>query len=306
MKVKTKYFHPKVIYNDINEPRVNSVIKYMNNRVITTNKNFLCAVTGPTGSGKSWVCLKICEDYSNMYGIEFNPEFHIISSLKELLLLITSKDIDKKIRVGSIILFDEPQIETNSREWQSEANKAFNQLTSTFRNQRLIILFATPYLEFIDKQSRMLFHAEFEVQGYNINTKITTIKPRFLDWNKYRQQFMHKMLIVKYPMEGKNNLVRTKVNNWKLFVASKHITDVYERKKKEFTDKLNAKLLNNLLLKEKTIESKNKNEDFVKINELFNQYGEDYVKISSQMPHISPLTLEKYIQLIKRTLKREQ
>ncbi|GAI81262.1 unnamed protein product, partial [marine sediment metagenome] len=114
------------------------------------------------------------EEYAKMFNIEFNPEDHVISSLKELLLLITSKDLEKKVSFGSVILFDEPQVEGNARNWQSEMNKALSQLISTFRNQRLIILFATPYLEFIDKQSRILFHGEFKVLGYDRNTQITS------------------------------------------------------------------------------------------------------------------------------------
>ena len=46
----------------------------------------------------SWGCLGIAELYSKMFGIEFEPEVHVISSLKELLLLITSSDADKKIK----------------------------------------------------------------------------------------------------------------------------------------------------------------------------------------------------------------
>ena len=46
--------------------------------------------------------------------------------------------------------------------------------------KRLIVFFATPYLEMIDKQSRILFHGEFKVLGYDKNTKVANIKPRFL------------------------------------------------------------------------------------------------------------------------------
>ena len=104
------YFQPKVIYRNPDVDRKNSIIRYMGNRVLRNNRNLLFFLTGGTGSGKSYAGCSIGEMYSKMFNIPFNPDVHIISSLKELLLLINSKDIDKKIQFGSYILFDEPQI----------------------------------------------------------------------------------------------------------------------------------------------------------------------------------------------------
>ena len=164
------YFQPKVVYSNPNENREHSIIRYIGNRVLRNNKNFLCALVGATGAGKSWAGLSICEQYAKLHNIEFDPNVHVISSLKELLKLVTAEDVDKKIKYGTPILFDEPQTEANSRSWQSEVNQAFNSLMSTFRNQRLVIFFALPYLEMIDKQSRMLFHGEFKVEGFDKNS----------------------------------------------------------------------------------------------------------------------------------------
>ena len=132
------YFQPMVIYRNPDEERNNSILRYIGNRVNTSNKNFLCAVVGATGSGKSYACLRMAEDYAKMYDTEFNPEFHVISSLEELLILITEPEATRKIKFGSVIVFDEPQVEGNARNWQSDINQALSQLISTFRNQRLI------------------------------------------------------------------------------------------------------------------------------------------------------------------------
>ncbi len=300
------YFQPKVIYADPTEARVHSIIRYIGNRVLRNNKNFLCALVGQTGAGKSWAGLKICELYSEMFGIRFDPAVHVISSLKELLLLINDKDVNHKIQFGSIILFDEPQTEANSRNWQSEANQALNQLTSTFRNQRLIVLFATPYLEFIDKQSRILFHGEFKVLGYDKNTKITKVKPRFLEWSHAKEDFYRKRLIIEYSVEGKEVRNIKKLNFWHLEKASDVTINVYEDKKRKFSEELNRRLLKSIELKEQAVQSRDKNEDLLKVKGLYEQFGEDYIKISSEMPHISPLSLEKLVQLIKRTNKRKR
>ena len=297
------YFQPLGIYRNPEEDRKNSILRYIGNRVNSSNKNFLCAVVGQTGSGKSWSCLGMAEIYANMYGIPFNPEYHVISSLKEMLQLITEPEETRKIKFGSVIVFDEPQVEANSRSWQSEMNQALSQLISTFRNQRLVVFFATPYLEMIDKQSRILFHGEFKVEGYDKNTNLTKIKPRFLEYNKSRGDFYRKRLIIQFKVDGKTSMNVSKLHLWHVTKASEETIRIYEQKKKKFTDDLNKRLLNQIELSEKQSEGKNKSEELFKVGELYDQYGEDYYKILESMPHLSPFTVEKYLQFIKKTKK---
>lgn len=292
------YFQPRVVYKEVGANRENSIVRYIGNRVLRNNKNFLCALTGQTGAGKSWAGLKIAEIYSKMFGIPFNPEIHVISSLKEILELIVNRDRDKTTMDGSIILFDEPQVEANARNWQSEVNKALNTLVSTFRNQRLIVLFALPNLDMIDKQSRILFHAEFKILGYDKNTKITSINPLFLEWSSYKEDFYRHRLIVNYKVLDKKAFRSYKLGLWSIPVASPEIVKIYEEKKKIFSDNLNRTLLNSIELKEKEVTGKNKNTDLMKIKELYEKYGRDYLKISNEMPHMNPLTIQRYIQLI--------
>jgi hypothetical protein len=297
------YFQPMVIYRDPDEKRENSIIRYIGNRVLRNNKNFLCALVGQTGAGKSWAGLKIGEEYSKMFNLEFNPEIHVISSLKELLILITEKNLEQKIKYGTFILFDEPQVESNARNWQSEMNQALSQLISTFRNQRLVVFFATPYLEFIDKQSRILFHGEFKVLGFDKNTQITKIKPRFLEYNKKTNDFYRKRLIIQHAIKDKPVMNIKKLGFWHIGKPSESTIEVYEKKKKEFTDALNKKLLNQIELSEKQSEGKNKSEEIFKIKELYEKYGENYILILEKMPHLNPFTIEKYIQFIKKSKK---
>lgn len=297
------YFRPKVVYPDPKETRENSILRYIGYRVLRNNRNFLCSITGATGSGKSYLGLALCETYAKMHGLDFDPKVQVISSLKELLQLITGDALGGKLKVGSPILFDEPQTEANSRSWQSEVNQAFNSLMSTFRNQRLVVFFALPYMEMIDKQSRILFHGEFRVEGFDKTTKITTVKPRFLEYNKNKGDFYIKRLIIEYAVEGKKKRGRTMLGVWKVPLASKEVVDVYEEKKKKFTDDLNRKLLAQLELKDQALQSKNKNEEFKKLVELYKQYGEDYVKLTEFMPYLNVNTLRMYLYLIKKSFK---
>jgi hypothetical protein len=300
------YKRPIVIYNNPNDNRENSVIRYIGERVLNNNKNFLCALTGGTGEGKSWGALSIAEIYSKMFNIEFKPENHIIHSLKQALELITMKNVEQKVRYGSLLVFEELQVEGNTRNWYTEGNKALNRVISTFRDQRLIVLFTTPVLNFIDKHSRLLFHGEFEVLGFNRITKITTIKPRFLYPKKNafsNDEFYRKCLLVKYKVEGKERYDGYKLTEWEIPKASDDILIPYERIKKAFNEKLNIDELKELAYRERIKQSRDKSEDFMKIKELLDKYGENYFEICKVIPHLAPYTIERMVGMIKKSLK---
>lgn len=298
------YFQPMVIYRNPDDNRANSIIRYIGNRIGSEGKkNFLCFVTGQTGNGKSYCALSMAEIYSKLYKIDFNPEYHIISSLEELLILITEPEATRKIKFGSVIVFDEPQVEGNARNWQSDINQALSQLISTFRNQRLVVFFVCPYKEMVDKQSRILFHGEFRVEGYDLKTKLTLVKPRFLEWNNKSQQFYYKRLIVQYKEQGKQVMTTSKLHRWHIPLASKEIIDVYEDKKKKFTDELNKKLLHDIQMQKKKAEGTDKSAELFRVEELYDRFGDDYISIMKEMPHLTPFTLDKYIFFIKKSRK---
>lgn len=298
------YYQPMVIYRNPEDSREHSIIRYIGNRIGSEGKkNFLCFVTGQTGSGKSYSAISMAEIYAKMYNIDFNPEYHVISSLKELLQLITEPEETRKIKYGSVIVFDEPQVEGSSTDWQSDINKALAQLVSTFRNQRLVIFFACPYKEQVSKQTRILFHGEFRVEGYDLKTKMSKIKPRFLEWNSKSQDFYYKMLIVEYKEKDKSVMTINKLNKWHVPLASKSLLDVYEGKKKKFTDDLNKKLLQKITMDEKRAEGTDKSHELFMVEELYDKFGEDYRQILTELPHLTPYTLERYIWYIKKSRK---
>jgi len=297
---------PKVIYNDIGEERKNSILRYIGNRVLVNNLNFLCALTGATGKGKSWCALSIAEIYSKMFNIPFDPEVHVIHSVKQMLELITRKDINQLIRTGTILVFEELQVEGNARDWHSDRNRSLNRIISTFRDQRLIVLFTTPIMRFIDKQSRLLFHGEFEVEGFNRTTQITTVRPRFLEPKKHVDDFYRFMLRIVYKVEGKEKMQVSSLNTWLIPKASDNIIQVYEQKKKEFNTALNIQELKRQQLGESKEEGRDRNVDLMKIASAYEKYGDDFIKISEELPHINPSSLERSVLLIKRSLKARE
>lgn len=306
--MKGGYFLPEVFYRTPNADRSDAILRYIGNRVLNNNKNFLCAVTGQTGSGKSWACVGICEKYSKLYGIPFDVKVHTIHTLKQLLLLIKNKELEKNIQVGTPLIFEEPQAtDANSRNWQSDANKMLAVLLSTFRNQRLVVFFSTPFLHNIDKQSRTLFHGEFKISSFDKNTKISRIKPRFIEFNGDYDKFYKKKLIVYYAREGKRHYGMEKVASWEVPKASDKLLDEYEAIKAKFSVDLVNKLFKELEKSEKSEEKDTKEVDYLsifnKIKQIYIDSNGDYAKILEEMPNISPRTLETYLSMIKKATK---
>lgn len=294
---------PQIVYKTPNEDRSLSFIHYFASRVLDNNKNFLCAVTGPTGAGKSWLCGSIAERYAKIYGINYDPKVHTIFSIKDLLDLINRKDLDKVLPAGSVIMFDEPQVSVNARDWRSEANQILSTLTSTFRNMRLIVFFATPYLEFIDKQSRILFHAEIEVIGFDKTTNYTLCKPRFLQWNARKGDFYKKRLVIRYPVDDKDVLNWYYLQYWEMYKPTKEWIEAYEEQKIAFTKKLNRELKQQYEFMQS---QHNKGRDLVLLSDLYDKHGLDYKLFAEALPHVTPYALERLVAMLRKQKKEEE
>lgn len=202
-------------------------INYIHYR-IRRNKNFLCMISGQTGSGKSWSALSIAE----MSDPEFNID-RVVFSGKDLLALINSGALKK----GSCIVWDEAGVDLNNRSWQSTTNKLLNLLLQTFRHQCFCLFFTAPYSDFIDSQTRRLFHAEYRTQSIDFNTKMTKLKPQLIQYNDRIQKFYYKYLRVASKEDGIVPIV-----SWSLPQPSQALVDMYEAKKTAFTQALNKRI----------------------------------------------------------------
>lgn len=214
-------------------------IKYLNQR-IRQNKNWLCIITGQTGSGKSWSALSLAE----MIDPEFNIDRCIFSG-RDLMKLINSK----KLKKGSVIIWDEAGVDLSNRDWQSLTNRILNFLLQTFRHKCFILFFTTPYMDFVDSNTRKLFHAEMRCISIDYNKKTTTLNPQLIQYNPRMQKFYYKYLKVIEKGGGLATIERLVVSK-----PSKELIDKYEAKKDRFTSELNADIerqLNRVYAKKK-------------------------------------------------------
>jgi hypothetical protein len=131
-----------------------AILKYMN-RMMANNKNFLAVVTGSTGSGKSYSCLRLAELWYKYYfkKKEF-PTENIVFTVEALVKRLNSGELKK----GDLLIAEEIGIGANSKNFQSKTNKALQFILQSFRSLNIIVLFNVPNFSFFDKTARMLMH----------------------------------------------------------------------------------------------------------------------------------------------------
>jgi predicted Zn-ribbon and HTH transcriptional regulator len=218
----------------------NPIINYIQNRVINENKNFLCCIIGPTGSGKSWASLKLGETIDNT----FNSE-RIVFSLYELAILV-----NKNFPPGTVFVLDEAGIAAGARTWQSELNKMINYMLQTFRSKNYILFFTVPHLSFIDKQTRLMLHSKFEMNGIDFKKEESKIKPFFLQVNPALDKIYAKYMRIRTKGRGLIAVKRLILGK-----PSKNLVEGYEKKKRVFLEGLleNIKQKSKLKLQPKIV-----------------------------------------------------
>src|SRR3990167_4535074 len=120
---------PIIIYRG--KAKTNSWARWMVGRTMKKNQNNLISIVGKTGSGKTYSAISICEIMSKMDGVPFKLE-HIVFTFRQFMELINK--VKNKSR-GIKIVFEEQQISIDARNFQSEANKIFNYIVTTFRHR---------------------------------------------------------------------------------------------------------------------------------------------------------------------------
>lgn len=211
-----------------------SWIRYIRQR-IKQNKNFLCFISGPTGSGKSYSCLSIAEQLDPDFSVD-----RVVFRGVELMDLINSG----KLKRGSVVIFEEAGVEMSSRNWQSTTNKMLNFLIQTFRHRNFILLFNSPYMDFVDASTRRLFHAEFKTLSIDFGKKVVKLNPQLIQYNGRLQRFYYKYLRL-ITSEGV-----VPVRRWSVGKPSEVLLKAYELKKSAFTDALNAEISRELRVQE--------------------------------------------------------
>jgi len=201
----------------------NPLKKYIWDRVRKQNKNYLMAIVGETGSGKSYAGLRL--------GIELDPTFNIdriVFSPSEFMALINGG-----LPSGSVIMYDECGVSMDSRTWYSVMNRMINYVLQTFRHRNLIVLFTVPLMKFMDSNARQLMHAYIVLKEIKRGEKQSYGSMYMLQHNySLGTTYNKKPRIISGADRVRIDYITFKLPN-KTFVAE------YERKRGAFTAQLN-------------------------------------------------------------------
>lgn len=217
--------------------KTNKGIGYFNTYIlqrIRNNKNFICCVTGPTGSGKSWSALRECEVLDKNFDIN-----NVCFTARNFMDLINGKI--KDLKKGSCILFDEIQVTLGHLDYQTLQAKLLNYVLSTFRHKNFILFVTSPHFNFINASARKLFHSRMETISIDKNNKQVKMKPLLLQINQDSGDVYRKYLRV-YTKEF--GVVPLKTMN--VSMPTKELIKDYEQKKTDFTAELNENIAKDL------------------------------------------------------------
>ena len=206
---------------ELPKDNVSLYAQYLKNRVMKTNRNFMCCLIGQTGTGKSYTAIKLGELIDPDFGVK-----NIVFSQEEFIKLLPS------LKRGSVIVYDEIGCSQNARDWYSETNKLLNNILATFRHLNLIVFFTVPAIIFVDKQARILFHGVIECKKISFDKKLGFVKPYFLKYNQYEDKIYNIFLKVCYKGEIK------KIVSMAVPKANAELLKEYEKKRYAFTSQL--------------------------------------------------------------------
>jgi len=192
------------------------------------NKNIILAITGSTGSGKSYISMKIAEHH---YLKTFNEPFpieNVCFSNGEAMKRLSSG----KLRKGELLIFEEAGVNMGALDFQSKMSKMMNYTMQSFRSMNVGLILNLPVLTMLQKSSRLLLHAHFVTVSIDHNKKLAKIKP-----------FLHQLAqssgksYMKYPkiVQGGRSV---KLHRLNYGLPSNDLLEQYEAKKVRFLSEL--------------------------------------------------------------------
>src|SRR3990167_991938 len=193
-------------------------------RLYDYNQNWLCIVIGATGSGKSWLAIRLAE----LLDSQFNKD-NIVFAADSFLEFVQSY----RMRKGSVIVWDEAGVSLSSRQSMTRINKAIGFYLQSFRSRNTALIFTLPSLAMLDRQARQLAHVILETKRIDRQHNECIFK-----WLEVSTNPRSGKIYQKYPRIRKPDGIMQKVIQVRVGVPSLKLRRDYEKKKADFLDNL--------------------------------------------------------------------
>jgi hypothetical protein len=207
----------------------NPLYENINRKVLKENNNFMAAILGPTGSGKSFCGLKLGENLDPNFDIS-----RVVFSAQEFYKLVNER-AKGNIPAASCILFDEAAIDmSNDLHYTNESVVNMKKILQTFRLYRLICLFTFPVsLGFLNKSVRPMFDAYLDGRGVYPKKGYSVFVPHWVQTNTVSGK-VYRHSPTGEDEDGKEFVM----SHLKVGLPSKDLIKAYEKKKDVFAKKL--------------------------------------------------------------------
>lgn len=193
------------------------------------NRNAIILVEGPTGTGKSYFCLKLAEDLDPKF---FENPVLKVEMLGTRVLFKPSKFaavLNKNILYqGAVVIIEEGGVQADHRKWYSFNNMVFNYILETFRFMKLIVIVNVPVSQFLDSDAQKMFHYHVETRKVDYKKNLNIVKIKSQTYNSTTKKIYRKFL--RYKINGR----WIKFVMWRFPRAGKVLWKEYEKLHREF------------------------------------------------------------------------
>jgi ABC-type dipeptide/oligopeptide/nickel transport system ATPase component len=195
-------------------------------------QDFLAAVSGPRGSGKSYTCLSalnhVADEVADIRGGDpldyFDPRHNVLAldDAQSVSELLARKSNNKH----QCILIDD-NVALGNHDWNTKASKNAVKIFMTMRTMRNCIFLNAPLFQHLDNSIRdycqmtMWIAGSFHVGGFNI------VKVNYHEVSQTGKDYKHRL-----SFDGK------KIDYWASFAPPQHILDYYDVAREESAKRL--------------------------------------------------------------------
>lgn len=255
--------------------------------------NWMGAVVGETGKGKSFTCLSIAECVDPNFTID-----QVAFGLVEFMNLV----MDDSLGRGSVIVLEEASVEAAAEDFHEVSNKVLRTVLETWREQNRGALLNLPTFSRLDKGAKIRMtaliqqRAKFEDEGHSIATY------KHLQTNSDTGKIYRH-----YPRIGGR-----KHRTLKIAPPSDDTIEAYEQRKAQYNSELNQELLEDLLEAERDDDDDTAEDPEYIAEDILEAGVEDYVESNNGQRYISRTLIELDYDIgsgrskqVKAALKRE-
>jgi len=262
-------------------------------RMHRRDDNWMGAVVGETGRGKSFTCLSIAECVDPNFTID-----QVAFGLVEFMNLV----MDDSLGRGSVIILEEASVEAAAEDFHEVSNKVLRTVLETWREQNRGALLNLPTFSRLDKGAKIRMtaliqqRAKFEDEGYSVATY------KHLQTNSDTGKIYRH-----YPTIGGREH-----RTLKIAPPSDDLIEAYEQRKAQYNAELNEELLEDLLEAQREDDDEQQKDPEWIAEDIIETGVAEYVEENNGQRYISRTLIELDYDIgsgrskkVKAALKRE-